>query len=49
MRLFGTIGTPEMVFIDKHGIIQFQEFGDFDVERAERLLRDLIRSPSARN
>ncbi len=42
MRSFGTMGTPEMTFIDQHGVIQFQEFGGFDVARAERLLRKLL-------
>lgn len=49
MGLFGTMGTPEMAFIDKNGIIQFQEFGGFDVERAEHLLRTLLKAPSAIN
>jgi len=44
MRLFGTMGTPEMAFIDQNGIIRFQEFGGFEVERAERLLRKMLRS-----
>jgi len=43
MRLFGTMGTPEMAFIDQKGIIRFQEFGGFDVERAERLLRKMLK------
>ena len=42
MRLFGTMGTPEMAFIDHKGVIRFQEFGGFNVERAERLLRMLL-------
>lgn len=42
MRLFGTMGTPEMAFIDQNGIIQFQEFGGFDVDRAEKLLRKML-------
>ncbi len=43
MRLFGTMGTPEMAFIDKTGMIRFQEFGGFNVERAERMLREMLR------
>ncbi len=47
MRLFGTRGTPEMAFIDQNGVIRFQEFGGFNVERAERLLRKLLVAPAA--
>ncbi len=43
MRLFGTRGTPEMAFIDHTGTIRFQEFGGFNVERAEALLRALLK------
>lgn len=46
MRLFGTMGTPEMAFIDHTGVIRFQEFGGFNVERAERLLRHLLKKTS---
>ncbi len=42
MRLFGTRGTPEMAFIDQTGVIRFQEFGGFNVDRAERVLRNLL-------
>ncbi len=42
MRRYGTMGTPEMAFIDQDGVIQFQEFGGFDVEKAENLLRQLL-------
>lgn len=49
MQAFGTMGTPEMAFIDKNGVIRFQEFGGFDVERAEKLLRGLLGAPSATN
>ena len=45
MRLFGTMGTPEMAFIDRDGVIRFQEFGGFDVEWAETLLRTLLAPP----
>ncbi len=47
MRLFGTMGTPEMAFIDHTGTIRFQEFGGFDVERAEALLRALLKEASS--
>lgn len=43
MRLFGTMGTPEMAFIDHTGTVRFQEFGGFAVERAETLLRRLLK------
>ena len=42
MKMYGTMGTPEMAFIDQNGIVRFQEFGGFDVERAESLLRNLL-------
>lgn len=42
MRLYGNMGTPEMAFIDAKGVVRFQEFGGFDVERAEKLLRQLL-------
>jgi thiol-disulfide isomerase/thioredoxin len=42
MHLFGTMGTPEMAFIDQNGIIQFQEFGGFNVAKAETVLRKLL-------
>lgn len=43
MRLFGTLGTPEMAFIDHTGTVRFQEFGGFNVERAEALLQQLLK------
>lgn len=47
MRLFGTMGTPEMAFVDHTGTIRFQEFGGFDTVRAERLLRMLLAKAAA--
>lgn len=44
MRIFGTMGTPEMAFIDHTGTIRFQEFGGFNVERAEAFLRRLLQA-----
>ena len=44
MRIFGTMGTPELAFIDYTGTIRFQEFGAFNVERAEALLRRLLQA-----
>lgn len=49
MRAYGTMGTPEMAFIDKSGLIRFQEFGGFNVERAENLLRGLLDNPPVTN
>jgi thiol-disulfide isomerase/thioredoxin len=49
MRLFGTMGTPEMAFIDRDGVIQFQEFGGFDVDEAEKLLREMLKDPPVIN
>ena len=42
MRAYGTRGTPEVAMIDKQGQVRFQQFGGFDVEKAERLLRALL-------
>jgi len=49
MRVYGTMGTPEMAFIDQKGMVRFQEFGGFDVDRAESLLRSLLKIPSSNN
>ncbi|MCW9032801.1 MAG: TlpA family protein disulfide reductase [Rhodospirillales bacterium] len=49
MNIYGTSGTPEMAFIDKKGVIRFQEFGGFNVARAEKLLRKLLSEPTATN
>jgi hypothetical protein len=43
MRRFGTMGTPEVAIVDKKGIIRFQEFGGFRPERAEALIRRLLK------
>ncbi len=42
MRLYHTRGTPEMVIIDKKGIIRFQRFGGFDHDEAEQLIKLLL-------
>lgn len=42
MRTYQTRGTPEVAMIDKLGQVRFQQFGGFDVEKAERLLRALL-------
>ena len=43
MVRFGTMGTPEIAIIDKLGVIRFQEFGGFHAERAQALIRRLLR------
>ncbi len=43
MDRFGTSGTPEMAIVDKAGYIRFQEFGGFQIEPAERLIRRLLK------
>lgn len=47
MRLYGTMGTPEMAFIGPKGMVRFQEFGGFDVRPAEELLRQLLAEAEA--
>lgn len=47
MRRYRTRGTPEIAFIDKQGIIRLQQFGGFNVRRAERLLRRLLAEKTA--
>ena len=42
MRRYRTRGTPEMAFIDKSGKIRFQNFGFFEPDAAEALLRTLL-------
>lgn len=42
MRLYGTMGTPEIAIIDKKGVIRFQEFGGFRPEGAQVLIRRLL-------
>lgn len=43
MIRYQTRGTPEMAIIDKKGILRFKEFGRFDVEKAERLIEQLLK------
>ncbi len=43
MRSYKTRGTPEVVIIDKKGIIRFQKFGRFDVNAARKLIQKLLR------
>lgn len=46
MRIYGTRGTPEMAFIDKKGVVRFQQFGGFDVDKAQNLLAKLVAEES---
>lgn len=43
MILYQTRGTPEMVIIDKKGVIRFKQFGSFDIYKAERLIEQLLK------
>ncbi len=42
MRRYRTRGTPEMAFIDKTGHIRVQQFGSFDPQKGEALVRQLL-------
>ncbi len=42
MLAYNTRGTPETAVIDKDGIIRLQEFGFFDYEKAQALVRELL-------
>ena len=42
MRAYRTRGTPEMAFIDKMGMVRFQQFGGFKVKPAEQLIRRML-------
>ncbi len=42
MRRYRTRGTPEMVIIDKDGMIRFQKFGFFDADAVEPLITRLL-------
>lgn len=42
MRRYQTRGTPEMVIIDRTGVIRFQHIGYFDHEKVEILLAKLL-------
>ena len=39
---YHTRGTPEVVIIDRHGMIRFQQFGGFDAAAAERYIDYLL-------
>ncbi|MBF0588565.1 MAG: TlpA family protein disulfide reductase [Magnetococcales bacterium] len=45
MRLYRTRGTPEMVVIDKQGVVRFQRFGGFDPDLIEKLVEKLLVEP----
>ena len=42
MSRYRTRGTPEMAFIDKQGNIRVQQFGSFNPDRGETLVRQLL-------
>ncbi|MCH9809376.1 MAG: TlpA family protein disulfide reductase [Alphaproteobacteria bacterium] len=42
MRRYRTRGTPEMVIIDRDGLIRFQRFGYFEPQLAETLIGQLL-------
>jgi len=44
MKRYNTMGTSEVVIIDQQGMIKMQQFGRFDVAKAEQLIRHLIAS-----
>ncbi len=41
-KRYKTSGTPEVVMIDRQGMIRFQKFGWFDPEAAETYLESLL-------
>lgn len=43
-KRYDTSGTPEVVFIDRQGMIRFQKFGGFDPVAAETYLESLLGS-----
>ncbi len=47
MRRYRTSGTPEMVVIDKNGLIRFQQFGGFDYEPVDQMIEALIEKTHA--
>ena len=42
MRRYRTRGTPEIAIIDRDGIIQFQEFGYFEPEPVEAMIKSML-------
>lgn len=44
MKKYQTRGTPEVAIIDKNGIIRFQKVGFFDVEDAQIIIGNLLKS-----
>ena len=42
MKRYHTMGTPEVVIIDKHGMVRMQRFGGFDADKAEQLIQHLL-------
>jgi len=43
MKRYNTRGTPEMAIIGKKGVIRFQQFGSFDIVKAEKLIKQLLK------
>lgn len=41
-RRYNTGGTPEVAIVDKRGRLRFQEFGGFNTDTTESLIRDLL-------
>ncbi len=44
MKRYNTMGTPEVAIIDQNGLIRMQEFGGFNSDEAEQLIRHLLAS-----
>ncbi len=44
MKRYNTMGTPEVAIIDQQGMIKMQQFGGFDADKAEHLIRHLLAS-----
>ena len=47
MRRYKTRGTPEIVMIDRNGMVRFQRFGWFDPAAAESYLESLLGSSNS--
>ncbi|CCQ73754.1 TlpA disulfide reductase family protein [Magnetospira sp. QH-2] len=43
MRRWKTGGTPEVAIVDKKGRLRFQEFGGFNTDTAEALIKKLLK------
>lgn len=47
MLRYNTRGTPETAVIDKNGVIRFQEFGFFEYEKVQTMIRELLNEARA--